>query len=111
MTFACFCRYAFASPQYLLSATLWVQGMQLGLQTLAAAGAMTVVTLQGGKRKVSCFEVERDKAGDMTNQPAFDSYLRGMRKTGALRSKAEEAVSDGQQTDQPARLWEVSLSC
>ena len=79
--------------QYLLSATLWVQGMELGLQALAAAGAMTVVTLQGGKREASRFEVERDKAGDIANQPAFDSYLRGVRKTGASHPKAKEAVA------------------
>ena len=81
--------------QYLPSATLWVQGMELGLQTLAAAGAMTVVTLQGGKREASRFEVERDKAGDMTNQPTFDSYLRGVRKTGASHPKAKEVVAGG----------------
>ena len=72
-----------------------MQGMELGLQTLAAAGATMLVTLQGGRREASRFEAERDKAGDMTNQPAFDSYLRGVRTTGALRSKAEEAVSNG----------------
>ncbi len=84
-----------AGVQYLPSATLWVQGMELGLQTLAAAGAMTVVMLQGGKREASRFEVERDKAGNMTNQPAFDSHLRGVRKTGASHPKAKEAVAGG----------------
>ena len=68
--------------------------MELGLQTLAAAGAVMLVTLQGGKREASRFEIERDKAGDMINQPAFNSYLRGVRKTGASHPKSEEAVAD-----------------
>ena len=72
-----------------------MQGMELGLQTLAAGGAMMVGTLQGGKREVSRFEAERDKAGNMTDQPAFDNYLRGVRKTGAPHFKAWKAVSDG----------------
>ena len=71
---------------------LWVQGMELGLQTLAAAGAVMLVTLQGGKREASRFQAERDKAGDMTNQHAFNSYLRGVRKTGASHPKAEAAA-------------------
>ncbi|CAK0785523.1 hypothetical protein CVIRNUC_008733 [Coccomyxa viridis] len=63
-----------------------MQGMELGLQTLAAGGAMMVGTLQGGKREVSRFEAERDKAGNMTDQPAFDNYLRGVRKTGIKKN-------------------------
>ena len=73
---------------------LWVQGMELGLQTLAAAGATMMVTLQGGKREECRFNAERDKAGDMANQAAFDNYLRGVRKTGALQFKVEEAECD-----------------
>ena len=72
-----------------------MQGMELGLQTLAAGGALMVGTLQGGKREVSRFEAERDVAGNMTDQPAFDNYLRGVRKTGAPHSNAWDAVSDG----------------
>ena len=95
MASAYVCRSASESPQYQLSATLWAQGIEQGLQTLAAAGAMMLVTLQGGRREASRFEAERDKAGDMTNQPAFDDYLRGVRKTGALHPKPMDAVTEG----------------
>ena len=64
--------------------------MELGLQTLAAGGALMVGTLQGGKREVSRFEAERDEAGNMTDQPAFDAYLRGVRKTGASHPRTQE---------------------
>ena len=92
--FAHVCRTPSASLQHAVSAMHWMQGMELGLQTLAAGGALMVGTLQGGKREVSRFEAERDEAGNMTDQPAFDAYLRGVRKTGAPHYNAREAVFD-----------------
>ena len=81
-----------------------MQGMELGLQTLAAGGALMVGTLQGGKREVSRFEAERDEAGNIIDQPAFDNYLRGVRKTGAPRSRSRGGCAEGYSmlTSQPA---------
>jgi len=62
---------------------LSIQGMQLGLQTLAAGGSAMVGTLQGGKGEICRLEVERDDAGNMTDKIAFDNYLTGIRKQGA----------------------------
>ena len=56
--------------------------MELGLETLAAGGATMVGTLQGGRRETTRFEPERDDARSMTDKPAFQSYLSGVRKLG-----------------------------
>ena len=61
-----------------------MQGMELGLQTLAAGGAIMVGTLQGGKRETTRFEPERDDAWSMTDKPAFDAFLGGVRKQSAF---------------------------
>ena len=56
--------------------------MELGLQTLAAGGASMVGTLQGGKGDTTRFEPVRDDARNMTDKPAFESFLGGVRKQG-----------------------------
>lgn len=61
-----------------------VQGMELGLRTLAAGGSLMVGTLQGGKREQCRFEPERDHDGVLADEPAFDNYIAGIRKQGAL---------------------------
>ncbi len=60
-----------------------MQGMELGLQTLAAGGASMVGTLQGGKGETTRFEPARDDARTMTDKPAFENFLSGVRKQGA----------------------------
>lgn len=60
-----------------------MQGMELGLQTLAAGGASMVGTLQGGKGETTRFEPERDDARRITDKPAFEAFLSGVRKQGA----------------------------
>ena len=59
-----------------------MQGMELGLQTLAAGGASMVGTLQSGKGETTRFEPARDDAWTMTDKPAFENFLGGVRKQG-----------------------------
>lgn len=59
-----------------------MQGMELGLRALAAAGALMVGTVQGGKRENTRYEPPRDASGAMTDPAAFDAFLGRVRKEG-----------------------------
>lgn len=59
------------------------QGMEAGLQAMAAGGSLMVGTLQGGSREATRFEPDRDAAGAMTDPAAFDAFLGRVRAGGA----------------------------
>ena len=59
-----------------------MQGMQLGLRAMAAAGALMVGTVQCGKRENTRYEPPRDASGAMTDPAAFDAFLGRVRKEG-----------------------------
>jgi hypothetical protein len=59
-----------------------LQGMELGLRALAAAGALMLGTVQCGKAANTRFEPARDDSGAMTEPEAFDQFLGRVRKEG-----------------------------
>ena len=61
-----------------------MQGIILALEALVAAGSQMVGTPQAGKMQVTRHEALRDDdTKEMEDKPAFERYLKGVRKEGA----------------------------
>ena len=61
-----------------------MQGIILALEALVAAGSQMVGTPQAGKMEVTRHEALRDDdTKEMEDKPAFEKYLKGVRKEGA----------------------------
>ncbi len=64
-----------------------MQGIILALEALVAAGSQMVGTPQAGKMEVTRHEALRDDdTKEMEDKPAFEKYLKGVRKEGAALS-------------------------
>lgn len=61
-----------------------MQGIILALEALVAAGSQMVGTPQAGRMEVTRHEALRDDVTkEMEDKPAFERYLKGVRKEGA----------------------------
>ena len=71
-----------------------MQGIILALEALVAAGSQMVGTPQAGKMEVTRHEALRDDdTKEMEDKPAFEKYLKGVRKEGALQAKSSHVLA------------------